>query len=81
MGGGENGNASMVDTSNTQGGDGGPLPKPILDQGIDSRGAKMFRKKWQCMFHVAEQFLEVFFAVKTSCGKDLLIFPNPIWDI
>lgn len=52
MGGGENGNAPMVNSSNAQGGDGGPLPKSSLYQGTAGRGAERLLDKWQPALHV-----------------------------
>ena len=49
---GENGNTPVVNTPHTQGGNGGALPNPFFYQ-------RTFWNKWQIVFHVEEQLLEV----------------------
>lgn len=68
----ENGNGPVVNAPHAQDGNGGTLLNPFFYQWT-------FQDKWQLGFHVDEQLLEFFFTETKSCGKDRLIFFNPIW--
>ena len=59
MGCGENSNALVVNAPHTQGGNGRPLPNPCFYQGV-------LWGRYQLVFHVEEQLLEVFFTTAKS---------------